>query len=420
MARRGFFAEIQRQVRVAERENQRRQRDATRHYAAVIRNLEQAQKAEERARLRLSKAEAATRKQLEKEAREAHIASMEAEVERLNAELSERCEEIESLLASTLDRDDFVDLSTLRTKVVHPPFARLDLEQPLPQPSLPPDPARPILLVPDPPRGIASIFGKRKHAEAVDVAKRRHEKALVDWQLGCRQSEERRAAAKEQYERDEQARIERLERERLRYAEECRTREEEAAAKNRELEALIANLGYGTADAVQEYVAIVLSNSVYPEHFPVTHEFSFAPETAELALRVEIPEPSQLPAVKAYKYAKSSDEIVEVALPQKECRERYASSVHQVALRSFHEVFEADRRGLIRTVSLEVGTIAIDPGTGRRGYVPLVIAAAERDSFLGLELAAVVPASALTRLGAAVSKNPFALTPVDRAGVRRA
>jgi len=38
--------------------------------------------------------------------------------------------------------------------------------------------------------------------------------------------------------------------------------------------------------------------------------------------------------------------------------------VHQVALRSFHEVFEADRRGLIRSISLEVGTETIDPATG--------------------------------------------------------
>ena len=91
-----------------------------------------------------------------------------------------------------------------------------------------------------------------------------------------------------------------------------------------------------------------------------------------------------------------------------------------MALRSFHEVFESDRRGLIQTISLEVGTNTVDPATGKRVYVPFVIAAAERQAFLAFDLSAVVPALTLDHLGAAVSKNPFGLVSAERAGVRRA
>jgi len=420
MARRGFFAELQRQSRIAQREQERREREAARDHAARGRHLEQIQKAAERARVRFSKADAAERKRLEKEAREAHIAAKEAEVEERNQELSDIYADIDMLLESTLSRDDYVDLTTLRVEVQHPSFDRTDLDEPVPAPSPAPDPLKPVLQLPEAPRGLASFFGKKKHAEAVEAAERAHEQAVAEWQAKCTQVEARRQAAKEKHVRDEQSRLEQLGRERARYAEECRAREEDAAAKNRSLEELIAKLGYGTVDAVQEYVSIVLSNSVYPDHFPVTHEFTFDPETAELDLRVEMPEPNQLPTVKAYRYAKASDEIVETSLSQKECRERYASAVHQIALRSFHEVFEADRRGLIRTVSLEGGTTAIDPATGRRGYIPFVIAAAERDAFLAFDLSAVVPAMTLARLGAAVSKNPYVLAPAERAGVRRA
>ena len=420
MARRGFFAELQRQSRIAQREQERREREAARDHAARGRHLEQIQPAAERARVRFSKADAAERKRLEKEAREAHIAAKEAEVEERNQELSDIYADIDMLLESTLSRDDYVDLTTLRVEVQHPSFDRTDLDEPVPAPSPAPDPLKPVLQLPEAPRGLASFFGKKKHAEAVEAAERAHEQAVAEWQAKCTQVEARRQAAKEKHVRDEQSRLEQLGRERARYAEECRAREEDAAAKNRSLEELIAKLGYGTVDAVQEYVSIVLSNSVYPDHFPVTHEFTFDPETAELDLRVEMPEPNQLPTVKAYRYAKASDEIVETSLSQKECRERYASAVHQIALRSFHEVFEADRRGLIRTVSLEGGTTAIDPATGRRGYIPFVIAAAERDAFLAFDLSAVVPAMTLARLGAAVSKNPYVLAPAERAGVRRA
>jgi restriction system protein len=216
--------------------------------------------------------------------------------------------------------------------------------------------------------------------------------------------------------RAEAKRLEVLAVERQRYQRECEAREVEAKESNLRLDSLIANLGYGTPEAIHEYVSIVLSNSVYPEHFEVSHEFEFEASTAELRLRVTVPGPEAIPEVKAYKYAKATDEIVSTALSQKECRERYAGAIHQVALRSFHEVFEADRRGLIRTVSLEVGAQATDPATGRPAWLPFVVAAAERGSFLHFELAAVVPALTLSKLGAAVSKNPYALVAAERAG----
>ena len=87
-----------------------------------------------------------------------------------------------------------------------------------------------------------------------------------------------------------------------------------------------------------------------------------------------------------------------------------------MALRSFHEVFESDRRGLIKTISLEVGTDTIDPATGQRTDISFVIAAADRDLFMTFDLSAVVPELTLSRLGAAVSKNPFGLVPAERSG----
>jgi restriction system protein len=344
---------------------------------------------------------------------------MEAEAAAKNAELAQRCADLDSLLAATLSLDDYVDLTTLRARAAHPPFDRADLEAPLPpQPPLP-DPVQPTLKEPASPTGLAGLFGRKKHAEALEEAQRAHELALKAWRAECVSVAARLEKAKEAWARAEARRVEALASERQRYERECAAREADVVECNLRLEALIANLGYGTPEAIQEYVSIVLSNSVYPEHFAVTHEFEFEPATAELRLRVQVPGPEAIPTIKAYKYAKASDEILGTALSQKECRERYASAIQQVALRSFHEVFEADRRGLIKTVSLEVGTHAIDPATGRAAWLPFVIAAAEREAFLTFELAAVVPALTLEKLGAAVSKNPYALVAVQRAGVRR-
>jgi restriction system protein len=428
MARKGFFAELQRQARIAERDREKRQREAERGRVARQKELERARVAAERARAQLSKAQAAElskaeeaeRKRLEREAKEAYLEERRAEVEDRNEALESVHEDLASLLAWTLSHDDYVDLNTLRIKAEHPPFDRSDLQSPTPAPVPIGDPPRPVLQLPEPPRGLAKLFGKKRHAEAVESANRTHELALSDWVVQCKRAATQRQSAKERHAQSERKRLEQLANEQARYAKECEAREAEAKAHNLSVDELLANLGYGTVDAVQEYVSIVLSNSVYPDHFPVTHTFQFDPASAELDLRVTVPEPSRMPKDKAYKYVKASDEIVATALSAKECRERYASAVHQVALRSLHEVFEADRRGLIRTISLEVGTSSVDPATGIRGYVPFVVVAAERESFMAFDLSAVVPTMTLERLGGAVSKNPYALDAVERSGVRRA
>jgi restriction system protein len=418
MGRRGFFAEVQHQVRVAARETERRERQAARAHAALVRRLEQARKAEERAKAQLAKSAESERKRLEKEAKEAHLEAMQAQVEERNAELAEVYDDLDSLLASTLSRDDYVDLRTLRVVAQHPPFEPGDLATPIPQPEAIPDPPKPVLVPPDPPRGLAKLFGQKKHAQAVADAERAHEHDLAEWRAQCKHAEVLRQKARQKHAQDEVKRLEQLKAAHATFAQECKAREDEAAESNSRLEELIANLGYGAADAVQEYVAIVLSNSVYPAHFPVSHQFEFDPSSAELRLSVSVPGPQAIPEIKGYKYARASDEITSTALSQRECRERYASAVHQVALRSFHEVFESDRRALIRTISLDVGADTVDPATGRRAFIPLIVAAAARDAFLEFDLSAVVPALTLSRLGASVSKNPYGLAAVERAGVR--
>jgi restriction system protein len=420
MARRGFFAEMHRQVKVAQREQERRQRIALREQSAEARRREQHQKALVRLGGQMAKAEAAERKRLEKEKREAYLESRQDEADIRSEEVADACAAIDTLLEATLERDDFVDLNTLRVAATHPGFERQDLTWAITPPPPAKRPSAPVLVVPAPPTGLAKLFGKRRYEEAVEEAERAHRRALNDWESGCTAADERDRESLPAHALAEQERLAMLEREQARYVRECQERDAAAAQQNQQLDELIANLGYGAPDAIQEYIAIVLGNSVYPERFPVPHTFTFEPSTAELALRATVPSPSALPSAKYFKFVKATDEIVPVLLPLKECKDRYARAVHQVALRSLHEVFEADRRGLIRTIALEVVTSALDTSTGIRGDVPLVIVGAERETFMTFALSNVVPEKTLARLGAAVSKNPHGLLPAERTGVRRA
>ncbi|MEV6197548.1 hypothetical protein AB0M19_34735 [Streptomyces sp. NPDC051920] len=116
---------------------------------------------------------------------------------------------------------------------------------------------------------------------------------------------------------------------------------------------------------------------------------------------------------------KTKDEITATRLPVREQKERYANAVWQVAVRSLHEVFEADRAGKIHSIALTVGVNTIDPATGRPATVPLAVVAADRETFSGFDLARVVPQATLERFGAALSKSPFDLAAADTSrGIR--
>ena len=420
MGRRGFFAEIAHQAKVAERERLSSLRSAQREYDAALRRQERARKADERAHAKMLRAVEADRKNAEKTAKKAHLDSMLATVESLNFKLECLNSDLESLLAATLDVDDFVDLETLRRVVVHPAFDRADLKVPIIPPEPIAKPAEPEFIPPLKPSGLFSFLKRKAYVEELEQSQRGHEESLEKWRVDCDAIDQADRDSLKRHAEKQRQRVAQLELEQKRYQRECEQRGVGVAAQNEALDTLIANLSYGVAEAVEEYISIVLANSVYPTHFAVEHDFKFLPEEAELRLAVSIPAPAEMSDVKVHRYVKAKDEITHTLLSQKARRDQYTSSVHQVALRSLHEVFEADRRGLIRSISLEVGTQAPNPATGIEGFIPFVLTAAEREAFLQIDLANVIPSATLEHIGATLSTNPLALKAARRKGVRRA
>lgn len=417
--RRGFLAEIQHQVKAAERDRQQAQRNAVRAHEAAIRHAQLAEKRAELAALQVARATEAERKAAEKEAQRLHVEAMMAEVEERNTRLAEIEEDLSSLLASTLEVDDFVDLESLRSVAGHPPFDRTDLEVATPGPKHLEPPPEPVLKLPEEPKGLGGVFKKKQHAESVASATTAHTAAMQAWQTAVDQIPSQQHEINQQHAMAEERRLAELGREQARYQAECAERQRQTEESNVALDLLIANLGYGTPEAIEEYVGIVLSNSVYPEAFPVEpDDYDFDRDTAELRVRVIVPGPDSLPDAKAFRYVKASDEITSSPLSQKAQKDRYGEAVQRVALRTLHEVFEADRRGLIQAISLELGANTTSPATGQPTYVPFVAVAAQRESFLAMDLTAIVPLATLEHLGAAVSKNPHGLVAVDPSGIR--
>jgi restriction system protein len=418
--KRGFFAELQHQQQVAARRQQQQQRAGHRQQAAAQRDADRARAQAQRLLAQLSRASAAEQREAEREMKRLHVESMEADALAQTAEVWERYDEIDSLLAATLEVDDYVDMEQLRQQTSHPPFASAH-ERTLPAPLPLPVPPEPVYVPPaGEPTKLGGMFGgRKKYAEVEAEARRMFEAAHATWSAQVAAIPALEARQQADHDAAEEARKRNLEADRARYEAECAERDRDAAEANAQLDALIQNLAYGVDEAVQEYVGIVLSNSVYPEAFQVVHEYEFRSELKELSLTAIVPPPDVLPVVKEYKYIRAKDEITSTPLPQKDVKERYRNAVTQIAVRSIHEVFEADRAEWIQSVSLTVATDTLDAATGQPKRVPLVAAAADRHTFGAFDLANVVPAATLQHLGAQVSKNPFDLVAIDSSkGVR--
>jgi restriction system protein len=420
MAKRGFFAELNYQAQQAEKARRQQQVAGFRAQALAERELERSRAAAERARASASRASAADQKAAEKEAARLHVEAQLAEVAALNADAENDATQIDGLLAWTLEVDDYVELESLKVNVEHPPFnpGRLGVSTPAVPPLV--YPPEPVYEEPPAPGGMSAAFGgRKKHEQAVGQARQAFDVARRQWHEAATALHSQHLAALASREEAEQQRLAQLAIAEAAYREECAQREADAAARNSELSTLINELAFDVESAIQEYVGIVLSNSVYPEVFPVSHDHRFSLDTRELTLTAIVPEPSAVPSVKEFKYVKARDEIVPTALTAKAQKDRYAEAVWQVAVRTLHEVFEADRAGKIRSIALTVGVNRTSPATGKPETVPLVQVAADRETFSGFDLANVVPQATLSHLGAALSKSPFDLTPADTArGVR--
>lgn len=414
MAKRGFFAELNYQAQQAEKRSRQQQAKAAREQTAAIRDQERAQKAAERARLAASRASEAERKAAEKEAAQLYVEARLAEADAMNQDLEAAYEEIDGLLAWTLQTDDFINLEALKVTAEHPPFDPGGVGTPTPQIPELTYPPQPVYVEPKAPKGLAAAFGgMKRHADIVAAAQAEHQQQIQIWNAHNTKKHADHLAALAERQKIEADRLEKLAEAEADYKVECAERETEAAVRNEELTTFINDLAFDVEDAIQEYVGIVLSNSLYPDSFPVDHEHSFDLNSRELTMQVNIPAPSTLPSVREFKYVKAKDEVTGTQLTAKAKKDRYASAVHQVAVRTLHEVFESDRAGRIHSIALTVGVNQLAPATGLPEYVPLTVVAADRETFNSFDLANVVPAATLDHLGAAVSKSPFDLTPVN-------
>jgi restriction system protein len=183
-------------------------------------------------------------------------------------------------------------------------------------------------------------------------------------------------------------------------------------AYNAEVDRFAAAVAGADPAAVVEYFSMVLGNSVYPDDFPQHFRLAFLPGPRHLLVEYHLPPVEVVPVVKEYRYDIDRDDVVAVPRGEDEIRRRYTQIVAQIALRTVHEIVEADRGGLVEDVLFNGIVDTIDRRTGQFVRPCLVSLTTDRQTFAGIKLRRVDPIACLRHLEAEFSTRPDELTGV--------
>lgn len=367
----GFLRAAARATAAAERERQRGIR-------TQLTQLRQLERQERMAMAQMAREDRETQKL----AKAQYIEDRQSEVDDLNAELLDRLDALQNILAHTLSHDDCINFDALRLTHPFEPFT--------PPPELAPG-VQPRARIVAPPKGLGKFFpgAEKKHAVAVAQAENDHKKTIEEFTRVEIAKRIEFAKLKEEYDQKRTA-----------YENEVQRRNDEVGSFRQ---------AYLTkeVDAVVTYNEMVLTRSEYPtEGFPQRFRMAYNAESGELAIEYDLPEVSVIPSESDYRYIKTKDLIESKARKSTEIKQLYQDIVASITLRTLHELFEADQADVLTMIIFNGVIDTHDPASGREIRVPVVSVRVNKVDFLTLRLDRVDKIVCLRNLGAQVSNRP--------------
>jgi restriction system protein len=348
--------------------------------AAVARESARAQRQAESARKRhlreqavatriAERQRAAATKLADKEARHRYLEDRSEATAELNRQLEERLSELKSVLQKTLSVDDTIAFNSLR---IAEDYCQFNPPEGLAKPAPPPEIQNYLSELKEP-TGLSLLVpgSQSRYLRQLEEAESKYEEAKKKYEI---RETERKAKLDSIYQEYDQSRTSHL---------------LKARQRNQEVQELEAAYHCGDPNAVITYNSMVLERSEYPDGFSQEFRLAYVSESKEFVVDYELPSVEVVPTVSEYKYNKSRDTIDEKPRKVTEIKELYQDTVAAVALRTVHEVLEADQTGHVQVVVFNGFVSTVDPATGRDIHPCLISFRATRERFAQINLLSV-------------------------------
>jgi len=165
--------------------------------------------------------------------------------------------------------------------------------------------------------------------------------------------------------------------------------------------------------AVQQYCERVLNNSQYPKSFPKYFDLAYIPTTKIIIIEYALPSLENIPTLTEVRYIASKNKFSEIHLPDGQLTTIYDSTIYKIALRTIHEIFEADSVDTIEAVNFNGWVKTLNKATGKNENTCIVSVQARKKEFIELNLAKVDPKTCFKTLKGIGSSKLSGITAVQ-------
>lgn len=386
MGRRSAIGSLVSAIARAQRANAAAHNRAVRDHARAVREHTRAVRQAERA-------QAKHNREMEREAKRQYLEDQLEEAEDQTAALAATIDAIDAVLSHTLDVDDSISFDSLRLPTTYPPFE---------------PPAHLIRSMPKPDRDayLAWVRPPGFFSRLLPGAEARYREAL-------RVAEARYDAAMTGHEAAERARIAALNAAREIYDAQKAQAVAQAQERNVEIDEFESSYVRGDVDSILAYNTMVLERSDYPVEMPQAFGLEYDSVTRALMIDSELPDDTIIPSTAEVRYVKSKDTFEEKPRKASEVRARHQKLVAAIALRTVHEVFEADRVNHVHSVTFSGFVNTIDPATGQKTRQYLIAIRAGRPEFGAVDLARVDPTVCVRKFALRIQSQRSADAPMQ-------
>ncbi len=165
-------------------------------------------------------------------------------------------------------------------------------------------------------------------------------------------------------------------------------------------------------DSIYEYCDLVLNNSNYPDFFSKEFDIEYNNQNNVLIVDYSLPSPDAIPTIKEVKYIQAKDEFRVFHIPENILNKLYDDVIYQVALRTIHELFQADLINALKSIVFNGWVKSIDKATGNSVNACIITVQVSKEEFTAINLAHVDPKACFKSLKGIGSSKLHSLTPV--------
>jgi restriction system protein len=342
-------------------------------------------------------------------------------------EAQEIQKEIENILIHTLTIDDTIDWNTLKDNKkfnISNPINQLDLE--LQKVNIPIDPVsqkkpdEPIKKNYQPKLSIVDKIFKSLAQKKINQAEQLYESAKLSWQKATNDVNLSNRKQLEEYDlklKDFESKKFKI---RKQYKElENNWKEQEInyyqnqKDHNLKIDLLKENYFNGQRESIIQYCELVLNNSIYPDTFPNDFEIDYNEDNKILIVEYVLPSPEQIPTLTEVKYIATKKELKDSFLSETQVAKIYDNVIYKIALRTLHELFEADEANSIDAIIYNGWVETNNKANGKRVNNCIVSIQSKKEEFIEIELSNVDPKTCFKNLKGIGSSKLSGIVPVQ-------